>query len=216
MKGIATSYEQLSLPYCEYLDTPTPHVLITDVLGKQRDGSGIDCQLMARVIQTLDQLAKERGYECINILINTDGGDVDDSMSIYNAMLKVKIPVDTYVTGKAASMGGVLFQAGRKRYMADYSIIMMHNPSGSSNKKQLKACKDSLVKMLARHGMTDESTINTLMNRESWIPAEECLELGLCDVVEDSSKINNLRNINSTKAWEIFEKTTNTLKKKVA
>jgi ATP-dependent protease ClpP protease subunit len=35
--------------------------------------------------------------------------------------------------GLAASIAAVIFQAGRKRVMADYAKLMYHNPSGGAN-----------------------------------------------------------------------------------
>lgn len=215
MKNFATSPSELSLPYCEYLDTPEPQMLLNDDIGKQSDGSGIDCELFARTLKTLDQLAPEKGYKRICIYINSGGGEVENGMTIYDAILNTKIPVDTYVTGRAASMAGVLFQAGRKRYMADYSQLMLHNPSGTDNKKQLKAAKESLVIMLSRHGKITEDKVDALMNRETWILGEEAKDLGLCDEVIDISKAN-LKNASHKVLWNQFENVTNELKKKAA
>lgn len=194
-------------------------MLLNDEIGLTKDEhgnikSGIDCELFARVLKTLDQLAIERGFKRVCIMINSPGGEVEGGMSIYDAILSVKIPVDTYVTGRAASMGGVIAQAGRKRYMMEYAQLMLHNPSGSENKKQLKAAKESLVKMLSRHGVSEEK-VDALMNRESWILADEAKELNLCDEVIDISELN-IKNSDRKVLWAQYEKVTNTLKKKVA
>lgn len=203
MENFAISSNELSLPYCEYLNTDEPKMLLTGEIG----GNGIDCELFARTLMTLDQLAPVRGYKRICVLINSEGGEVETGMSIYDAMLSVKIPVDTYVTGRAASMGGVLLQAGRKRYMAEYAQMMLHNPSGTSNQEQLDKCKESLVKMLSRHGEISQKKIDEMMTRETWLMAEECLKLGLCDEVVKIEKLNN--HTDSKILWKKLETVTN-------
>jgi ATP-dependent Clp endopeptidase proteolytic subunit ClpP len=201
----------LRLPYCEYLDSAEPEMYLTDDIGKNPDGSGIDCELFSRTLMTLDQIAQEKGYKRICIYINSGGGEVETGMSIYDAILNVTIPVDTYVTGRAASMAGVIFQAGRKRFMAEYAQLMLHNPSGTSNEKQIEAAKKSLVKMLSRHGIS-EKKISTLMDDESWILADKCKPLGLCDEVIDISKLNN-KTPEHKVLWNQFETVTNSLAK---
>lgn len=215
MKNLAVTSSQLALPYCEYLETSEPQILLNSEIGIGADGSGIDPELFARVLKTLDQLATERGYKRLCVMINSGGGEVEGGMSIYDAILTTKTPVDTYVTGRAASMAGVIAQAGRKRYMMEYAQLMLHNPHGTDNKKQLKAAKASLVKMLSRHGISEEK-VDALMNRESWILADEAKDLKLCDEVVDISEINKTKNASSKESWAVFQKTLNTLKKKAA
>lgn len=204
MQNYAISSDKLSLPYCEYLDTPEPKMLVYGEIG-----TDIDCTLFARTLMTLDQLAEQRGYKRICLLFNSEGGQVEKGMSIYDAILSTKIPVDGYVTGRANSMAGVLFQACRKRYMTNYAQQMIHGPSGSTNSKQIEKAKESLVKMLARHGVS-ETKIAELMNKESWLIASECKELKLCDEVVSISKLNNCDDPKTL--WKQLETVENNLK----
>ena len=193
--------DNFDLPYCAYLNTSEPKMIIDGDIG----GNGIDCALFAKTLMTLDQLAIQRGYSRICILINSGGGEVETGMSIYDAMLMINTPVDTYVTGRANSMGGVLFQAGRKRYMGKHTSLMLHDPSGSDNEKQLAIAKKSLVSMLSRHGLS-EKKISDLMTDETWITADQALKIGLCDEVIDISKLNN---VDKKVLWNQLQTVTN-------
>lgn len=64
----------------------------------------------------------------IVVLINSDGGSVVAGMSTFAVIQACPIPVDCIIEGIAASMGSVIWAAGRNLYMHDYSIIMIHNP----------------------------------------------------------------------------------------
>lgn len=150
------------------------------------DGMGIMGDLFQQELLALDNMDKKR----IQVWINSPGGVVMDGYNIYNAILKSKTPVDTYNVGIAASIAGVIFMAGRKRIMSDYASLMMHNPFGGTDKKQLDAMKGSLVTMLsAKCGSTPEE-VAYMMDRTTWINAAECLEKGFCSEIEVTSDHN--------------------------
>lgn len=150
------------------------------------DGMGIMGDLFQQELLTLDGMGLKR----IQVWINSPGGVVMDGYNIYNAILKSNTPVDTYNVGIAASIAGVIFMAGRKRIMSDYASLMMHNPFGGTDKKQLDAMKNSLVTMLsAKCGITPDE-VSYLMDRTTWINASECLEKGFCNEIEATSDHN--------------------------
>jgi len=158
-----------------------PIMLIDKHIGMDaEDGMGIDGSEFSRELLHLDSIGKKQ----IQIRINSVGGSVMDGMTIYNAILKTKAKVDTYNVGICASIAGVIFQAGRNRIMADYSLLMMHNPQGG-DKKVLKIMKESLVTMLTRKANKTEAEIAKMMDATTWLTATECLTSGLCDLIEE-------------------------------
>lgn len=64
----------------------------------------------------------------IIVLINSEGGSVLHGMSTFSIINNCPIDVDCVVEGIAASMGSVIWAAGKNLYMHDYSILMIHNP----------------------------------------------------------------------------------------
>lgn len=64
----------------------------------------------------------------IVVLINSEGGSVVYGMSTYSIIQSCPIDVDCVIEGLAASMGSVIWAAGKRLYMHDYSILMIHNP----------------------------------------------------------------------------------------
>jgi ATP-dependent Clp endopeptidase proteolytic subunit ClpP len=162
-----------------------PVMLLNKQIGSDADGIGIQGDLFQAELLALDEMKPKR----IQIYINSIGGVVDDGFNIFNAILKSKTPVDTYCVGMAASVAGVIFQAGRKRIMADYGILMYHNPSGGDD-KSLQFYKQSLMKMLvAKTGKTEDEWIK-ICNRETFYDAEEAKSVGLCDEIEPSEDFN--------------------------
>lgn len=171
-------------PLCE-----EPIMLINDHIGNDpEDGPGIDGAQFQSELLTLDGMGKKR----IQVWINSPGGSVLDGYNIYSAILKSQTKVDTFCIGMAASIAGVIFQAGRERIMSDYGFLMYHNPSGASDGKIIAMMKDSIATMTARSGK-DEADIIKMMNKETFINATEALEYGLCDKIEISAEHNKKR-----------------------
>ena len=158
----------------------------------ETEGEGILGDQFQNELMYLDTLEKKR----IKVYICSPGGDVMDAMKMYQAILATKTKVDTYNGGVAASSAGFVFQAGRTRYMSDYALLMMHNPSGATdeaNSPALTAFKDSIVKMLSRKCSLEESQVSDMMNNTTWPNAEQSKEMGFCDVVENSADMNKPR-----------------------
>jgi ATP-dependent Clp protease protease subunit len=145
------------------------------------DGQGIDGALFMQELLTLDTMGKKR----IQIWINSPGGVVTDGYNIYSAILKSITPVDTVAIGACASIAGVIFQAGRKRIMADYAWLMYHDPFGGSD-GILKTMKDSIIKMIEQRCGMSEDEVARMMARTSFITADEAKQLKLCDEITPS------------------------------
>lgn len=64
----------------------------------------------------------------IVISINSEGGSVLYGMGTFSIIQQCPIEVETIIEGMAASMASVLWAAGTRSYMRDYSILMIHNP----------------------------------------------------------------------------------------
>lgn len=166
-----------------------PIMLINNHIGfDPDDGMGIDGAQFQNELLTLDGMGKK----AIQVWINSPGGSVMDGYNIYTAILKSKTKVDTHCTGMAASIAGVIFQAGRNRIMSDYGFLMYHNPKGPSDRKLIDMMTDSIAKMTARSGKAEDEILK-MMNKETFISPDEALEYGLCDSIEASSESNKKR-----------------------
>jgi ATP-dependent Clp endopeptidase proteolytic subunit ClpP len=171
-----------------------PVMLINTHIGYDADeGFGCMGDMFQRELLQLDALCIESNKKRIQVWINSPGGIVEDGMSIYSGILKTTTKVDTYCIGMAASIAGVIFQAGRTRIMADYGYLMYHNPYGSDDDKGMAAITDMIViAIAARTGKTKDEIIK-MMNKTSWIGADEAVETGLADKIEVSGDLNKKR-----------------------
>jgi ATP-dependent protease ClpP protease subunit len=124
----------------------------------------------------------------INVRINSIGGSVLDGYSIVSAILNSKVPCNTYIDGLAASISGVIAMAGKKCYMADFGTLMLHNPSGGNDKDVLDLVKNTLVTIFEQRTKLTAEEISAMMDKETWLGANEALNMGLVDEVVTSAK----------------------------
>lgn len=179
----------MNLKYVKNTTQEAATMLLYQEIGK---GYGIDGAAFAE-----EMLWLSSRFPLINIRINSPGGSVFEGYSIYSAMREVNVPVDTYNDFIAASMGGIIHQQGRKRYAADNSILMLHNPHGGGESKKdkevLGLLKNSLVDAYVARTGKEASIISSLMDAETWIEARQVngvsamIEMGLADALFPSS-----------------------------
>lgn len=176
--------------YCIDPLVDEPIMLLNKHIGfDDVEGQGVDGSLFQQELLQLDALGKKR----IQVWINSAGGVVMDGYNIYNAILKSKTKVDTYCVGIAASIAAVIFQAGRNRIMADYSLLMYHNPYGGNDDEQLNKMKESLSKMISERTGKTEAEVLSIMDKTTWISASEAFSTGFCDTIEVSADQNKKR-----------------------
>lgn len=195
--------------YCENPDAEVPRMFIDkEIGGKDADGlPNIDGNSFLKELMYLsDVLGKSKG----EVWINSPGGIVTDGQSIYASILESKATVDTVCYGIAASISGVIFQAGRKRIMMDYAHLMYHPAYSSDGKvdKGLLALNNAICTMVAKRTGKTEDEIWAIMNRGrmddkgTWISAEEALEMGFCDEIRHSDAKNSIEEGSINSIWK--------------
>lgn len=169
-----------------------PEMLIDSHVGPDEitaDGvliKGVDGAQWARELMALDAMGKRR----IKVYINSPGGLVTDGYSICSAMLHSKCMVDTYCRGLACSIAAVAFMCGRKRYMADYGILMFHDPYGGEDQDALMKMKDSLATVISQRSGLSPVTVSAIMAKTTWLDVSEAIELNIANEIEVTSEIN--------------------------
>lgn len=151
-------------------------------------------QLFAEELKNLGDVSS------IDLHINSNGGDVFDGQAIHTLIKNHKGFVTAYIDGLAASIATVIAMGADKVIMPKNAMMMIHNAwtglYGNANDLRKMAddldhINDTIVNTyLAKvKDKTDEATIRELMDKESWLNAEECLSLGLCDEVSEPVKM---------------------------
>lgn len=139
-------------------------------------------------------LEAENPTKEINLYINSPGGVVTAGMAIYDTMQFIRPPVSTLCMGQAASMGSLLLCAGNKdmRFALPNARIMVHQPSGGfqGQASDIERHAQDIIKMKRRlnevyvkHTGQDYETIESTLDRDHFMTAEETKEFGIIDEV---------------------------------
>ena len=160
---------------------------------------------------TADLKRLEGKYKRVNIHINSPGGSLQEGFAMFNAIANSKADVHTYNDGIAFSLGGLLLMAGHTVHASRNSLILIHNTQGyaegdANDLRQMAEIMDKfdivIANILSKKSGKDLKLVRQewLNYRDTVITAEEALELGLIDVIEDtkadiSAPIKNLYNL---------------------
>jgi ATP-dependent Clp protease, protease subunit len=137
----------------------------------------------------------------IIFIINSPGGSVDSGFAIWDQVKMISSPIITCVCGLAASMGSVLSLCASpgKRYATPHARIMVHQPSISGtvsgqatdlsiHAKEINKTKEMLVDLYSEHTGKNKKEIEKVLNRDTWMSAQEALDFGLLDSIISSAK----------------------------
>ena len=137
----------------------------------------------------------------IDVHINSPGGNVFDGIAIMNALRNHKANITVKVDGLAASIASVIAMAGDEIVMSLGSQMMVHNPSGFAmgDAKTMRELADTLDKSRSsiasiyadRAGGTVDAW-GTAMDAETWYTAQEAVDAGLADKLDDSSQAEDI------------------------
>lgn len=153
------------------------------------DVNGISAQ---DVINELD------GAEDIMLHINSGGGMVFDGLAIYNALKNHKGEVTAVIEGLSASISSVIMLGADKVVMANNSFIMIHNPKmgvfGEATDIEAKLelmnkTKDQIIDIYNAKTGIDKEELSNMMDKETWLNANEALEMGFVDELTEGVKI---------------------------
>jgi ATP-dependent Clp protease protease subunit len=133
----------------------------------------------------------------INLYLNSPGGVVTAALSILDTMRYVKCDVSTLCIGQACSAGSLLLSSGAKgkRYILPNARVMIHQPSGGTqgqatdieiHAKEILNMRERLNAIYSENTGQPIEVINSSMERDRFMSAEEAREFGLVDKIVDS------------------------------
>ena len=139
-------------------------------------------------------LEAENPKKEIHMYINSPGGLVTAGMAIYDTMEYIRPPVQTFCIGQAASAASLLLCAGRKgeRFALPNARIMVHQPSASyygqaadiaRHAQEIIKLKKRLNEIYAKHTGQTVEAIEKMLDRDTYMTAEEAKNFGLLDQV---------------------------------
>lgn len=145
------------------------------------------------------------GGEPLEIFINSGGGDIFAGSEIYSAIRAYGGAVNIHVTGIAASAASVIACAGHSD-ISPTAMVMVHNVSSTADgdyhdmdkqSEVLKKANETIAAAyVAKTGMKQSEALE-LMDKETWLTANDAVKVGLIDGITESRNIQLVASYNS-------------------
>lgn len=129
----------------------------------------------------------------IELHVNSYGGDVKEGIAIYNLLKQHGAHKTCYVDGFAYSIASVICLACDKIVMGLGTSMLIHNMSLHvyGNAEMLRKCADDLDVLMesnrqiymARAKNLTEEELADMMDKETYLTPDQCLEYGFCDEI---------------------------------
>jgi ATP-dependent Clp protease protease subunit len=136
--------------------------------------------------------------ETINVYINSGGGDVFAAQAIYSMLKRHSAAKHVYIDGLAASGASLIAMVGDTVTMPKNAMMMIHGPWtwGAGFAADFRKVADELDKIREamipvysdKSGLSREEII-AIMDAETWLTAEEAVDKGFADEVEEAKEI---------------------------
>lgn len=143
------------------------------------------------------QLEEIPETDTIELHINSNGGDVKEGVAIYNMLRQHKAQKVCYVDGFAYSIASVICMACDKIIMGLGTSMLIHNMAAYmyGNAAQLRKMADDLDVLMEsnrkifmkRAKNLTENQLADMMDRETFLTPEQCLEYGFCDEINEDT-----------------------------
>lgn len=158
-------------------------ISIFDVIGKDYWDEGVTAKRISGALRSLN------GAD-VTVNINSPGGDMFEGLAIYNLLREYQGKVTVKVLGIAASAASIIAMAGDEIQIGRGAFLMIHNcwvfaVGNRHDFAELAVSLEPFDKAMAdiyaaRSGL-EMSTVQKLMDAESYIGGSDAVEKGLAD-----------------------------------
>ncbi|WP_338507550.1 head maturation protease, ClpP-related [Pseudomonas poae] len=147
-----------------------------------------------------DLRAMDDGASPVIVAFNSIGGDLFDGLAIHNALSRLGERCTGRIDALAASAASVAVCGAHRVVIAANAMLMIHNPYTftGGDAEDFRRVADVLDQTLeaiiaaykAKAPDIDEAELRRMVNAETWLTANEAVELGLADEVGDGLKVS--------------------------
>jgi len=153
----------------------------------------------SHVMKSMLYLQSVKRDQDIHLYINCPGGDIDDTLAIYDTMKFLTCDIATYCVGNASSGAAVILAAGTKgkRFALPHAKVMIHQPwglvTGQASDMRIQAeeilkVKRTLIEIIAAETGKEPDQVEKDTERDRFMNAKEALDYGLIDEVLNEEK----------------------------
>jgi ATP-dependent Clp endopeptidase proteolytic subunit ClpP len=165
---------------------------------------GVNAATISAAMAELGIWSRECPGAPLTVIFNSPGGYVDDGLALYDYLLHLRSQghfITTIALGRAASMGGILLQAGNLRVMGPNAFLLCHEVSAGTSGKLSEMAEaidfwsrqeGKLLKILAERSKLTVTQIKRRWRKTDWwMDADQAIALGFADAVLSPEHLAN-------------------------
>jgi ATP-dependent Clp protease protease subunit len=149
--------------------------------------------LVLRIRGLLHMRDEKTKSDPINIIINSDGGDVYEALGMVDFIQSLDVKVNTICRGRAMSAAALLLCAGTgTRAASKNSTIMFHEISSGiygkssdmkANVQHTEKLEEILISIITSNSKKDSNFWKERILKDYYLSPDEALELGVIDTI---------------------------------
>ena len=161
-----------------------------------RFGSEVSSSSVSGCVKKLTQWHRTKKDADIEIIFSSPGGSIIDGFELFDFIQHLRNQghhITTGTLGMAASMAGILLQAGDTRWIGQQAWLMIHRAAFGAYGKTcdvedellfVKRIEERIIDIFtARSNLTKQKIKRNWDRKDWWISAEQAVDLGLVDEV---------------------------------
>ena len=128
----------------------------------------------------------------IHLHIQSYGGSLLHTFYIMDVIKLLKTPVYTHIDGFAASAATLMSVCGKRRFMTESSVMLVHQLSGGASGKfeEIKNEYSNMVEFMEiikktylNYGNISSQELDDLLKQDLWLNSKKSLEYGFVDEI---------------------------------
>jgi ATP-dependent Clp endopeptidase proteolytic subunit ClpP len=149
--------------------------------------------MISKIRIILANRPKEKANDPINLLINTNGGDVYEALGIIDYMESLSVPVNVIARGRAMSAGAMILCCGTgKRIASKGTTIMVHEASAEifgksadikANADHIDDLEEDFYQVMEKRTKQPADFWRKACRKDFYMSAEKAKELGIIDEI---------------------------------
>lgn len=166
--------------------------------------ASVNCESIEKLVKLIDsenekvekleknKMIKKMELNPLYLHITSFGGSLIACWRAIDAIQTSKIPIYTIVDGHAASAGTLMSIVGKRRFMTQNSLMLIHQLSAwhmgkyeelKDDFENSKSFMNRIFNLYLKHTNMDKEELEEFLKHDKWWPTSVCLEKGLVDDV---------------------------------
>ena len=181
-------YSKLSDVMCNLVDFDDSVIYLNDDITQT---TLVDFMIKVRSI--ISSRKEENNADPINLIINSEGGDIYDMLGIIDYIDSLSVKVNTICRGKALSAAAIILACGTgSRMMSKRSTVMFHQSSSFLSGKMsditayldnIKVLENTVYDLLSSKTKQDADWWKSQMKTDLFLSPEKLVEYSVIDQI---------------------------------